>query len=330
MKPLTLEKAFNIAFFEKDSFENFIKFKPSSEIKFSLRNERLIAEPSSKLKDYHKFINEFIFSYLKVNKDVVFSYRKGASTYEAVKLHANSRVFFNTDIKSFFPSINREYARWVLNENISAIPITDFSSFIEKILDFIIVDDALPVGFPTSPSFSNACLYNFDVELQEYCLNKGYVYSRYSDDIIISSEKDLEENIYSTVCGLLSDVAGINFSLNSKKTKLIKKGNKIKLLGMVILPTGIVTVDIKIKKKVEHLIYFYLNDKDRFLDAVRNEHGNRNKNLNNSEALDRGVSMVSGLLNHVNTVDKSYLDKLRKKYGNTIVDLFFHKNLNLS
>lgn len=328
MKALTLEKAFSIAFFEKDTFENFLKFEPLSQIKFSSKNERLITEAGSKLKEYHKFINEFIFSYLKVNKDVVFSYRKGASTYEAVKLHANSRVFFNTDIKSFFPSVNREYARSVLNDNSSSVPITDFSSFIEKILDFIIVDDALPVGFSTSPSFSNACLYHFDLGMQSYCFEKGYVYTRYSDDIIISSENELNDDIYAVVSGFLNKLSSANFELNPSKTKLIRKGSKIKLLGMVILPTGVVTVDIKVKRKLEHLIHFYLNDKEKFIDAVKKESGNKQKNLNEGEVLDKGITMVSGLLNHVNTVDKSYLDKLKKKYGNTIVDLFFHKNLN--
>jgi len=328
MKALNLEKAFSIAFFEKDTFENFLNFEPFSQIKFSSKKERLIAEPSSKLKEYHKFINEFIFSYLKVNADVVFSYRKGASTFEAVKLHANSKVFFNTDIKSFFPSINREYARRVLKENASSIPITDFTSFIEKILDFIIVDDALPVGFPTSPSFSNACLYKFDVGMQEYCLEKGYIYTRYSDDIIVSSEGEIDEDICSIVSCLLNKLGGDNFELNPTKTKLIRKGSKIKLLGMVILPTGIVSVDIKVKRKLEHLIYFYLNDKKKFIDAVKKESNSKHKELSEDEILEKGISMVSGLLNHVNTVDKSYLNKLKKKYGNTIVDLFFHKNLN--
>ncbi|EFB2763628.1 RNA-directed DNA polymerase, partial [Escherichia coli] len=58
MKPLSLEKAFNIAFFEKDSFQNFLSFEPFQQTKFITFDERLIAEPTSKLKEYHKFINE--------------------------------------------------------------------------------------------------------------------------------------------------------------------------------------------------------------------------------------------------------------------------------
>ncbi|EKP5774752.1 TPA: reverse transcriptase family protein [Escherichia coli] len=329
MKPLSLEKAFNIAFFEKDSFQNFLSFEPFQQTKFITFDERLIAEPTSKLKEYHKFINEFILSYLKVNKDVVFSYRKGSSTYDAVKLHACSKIFFNTDIKSFFPSITREYARSVLVDNLSNVPISDLNIHLDKILDYIIIDNSLPVGFPTSPAFSNACLYDFDVEMQQYCINHEYIFTRYSDDIIISSENDEGfENIHSVVSDLLGEFGKGHFKLNSAKTKLIKKGSKIKLLGMVILPSQIVSVDIKIKRKLEHLIHFYVTDKDKFIDSIIKDPKVKTSGLNDSEILEKGVNTVSGLLNHINTIDKSYLDKLKRKYGNTIVDMLFYKNVN--
>lgn len=329
MKPLSLEKAFNIAFFDKDSFQNFLSFEPFQQTKFTTFDERLIAEPSSKLKEYHKFINEFVLSYLKVNKDVVFSYRKGSSTYDAVILHAKSKVFFNTDIKSFFPSITREYARSVLVNNLLHVPISDLNVHLDKILDYIIIDNSLPVGFPTSPAFSNACLYEFDVAMQQYCAKHGYVFTRYSDDIIISSENDEGfDNINSIVTDLLGEFGKGHFRLNLAKTKLVKKGNKIKLLGMVVLPSQVISVDIKVKRKLEHLIHFYITDKGKFIDSILKDPKVKTSGLNDSEILEKGVNTVSGLLNHINTIDKSYLDKLKKKYGNTIVDMFFYKNVN--
>ncbi|MEB5958580.1 AAA family ATPase, partial [Escherichia coli] len=104
----------------------------------------------------------------------------------------------------------------------------------------------------TSPAFSNACLYDYDVEMQQYCINHEYIFTRYSDDIIISSENDEGfENIHSVVSDLLGEFGKGHFKLNSAKTKLIKKGSKIKLLGMVILPSQIVSVDIKMKINIE-------------------------------------------------------------------------------
>lgn len=329
MKPLSLEKAFNIAFFDKDSFENFLSFNPSQQIKFGSYEQRLIAKPSSKLKEYHKFINEFILSYLKVNKEVVFSYRKGSSTYDAVELHSASRVFFNTDIKGFFPSITRDFARSVLINNLSVLPIFDLDTHLEKILDYIIVDDSLPAGFSTSPALSNACLYEFDVAMQKYCIDYELIYTRYSDDIIISAVNDDHlSDIFPIVSGFLDEFGDGHFKLNVAKTKLIKKGSKIKLLGMVILPSQVVSVDIKVKRKLEHLIHFYVRDKNKFIDSIINDPKIKTEGLNEDEVLAKGVNAVSGILNHINTIDKSYLDKLKKKYGNTVVDMLFYKNIN--
>lgn len=44
---------------------------------------------------------------------------------------------------------------------------------------------------------------------------------------------------------------------------------------------------------------------------------------------EKAIKKFSGLINYVNTVDPAYLDKLRKKYGLTIVDMFIHKSPKL-
>lgn len=330
LKKLSLEKAFNIAFFEKDSFSNFLSFDINSGFVKSEYNERVIYQPSPKLREYHKFINEFILSHLRVNYEVVFSYRKGCNAYNAVSLHSSSLIFFNTDIKNFFPSVDRKFASEIIFNNIDNIPISDLNIFHERILDFIIVDDILPIGFSTSPSFSNASLYDFDNALQEYCIGKGFLYTRYSDDMIISSSKISKdfENIFTETSSILESTHGSRFSLNRTKTKVVRKGNKVKMLGMVILPSGKVSVDIKIKKKVEHLIHFFSTDKEKFKNAILSENKNKMDGFSESEIINSGVSTVSGLLNHINTIDKEYLNKLRRKYGNVIIDMFFRNSVS--
>lgn len=329
IKPLSLEKAFNIAFFEKDLFENFLSLNPLEHITESYYDGRLVHEPSVKLKEYLKFINSFIFSYLSVNEDVVFSYRKGSSVFEAVEKHSKNIVFYNTDITNFFPSIDRNFAREILESNHTNIPISDIKDYTEIILDFIIINNSLPVGFSTSPSFSNACLYEFDNLLKFYCEDKGFIYTRYSDDIIISSNSVNDfDNTINVVPQLINDTYDGRFNLNIHKTKLVKRGSKIKLLGMVILPSGKVSVDIKVKLRVEHLIHYYITDKVKFISSVKNDKKIKTKNIDEADIEGRGVSALSGLLNYINTIDKTYLDKLRKKFGNTIVDMLLYKNVN--
>lgn len=78
------------------------------------------------------------------------------------------------------------------------------------------------------------------------------------------------------------------------------------------MPNGELTVDSKLKNKIEILLYHYRVDKEKFKDISGNE-------------LENGILNLSSLLNYINAVDKPYLYKLKKKYGATIIDFFIHK-----
>jgi RNA-directed DNA polymerase len=83
---------------------------------------------------------------------------------------------------------------------------------------------------------------------------------------------------------------------------------------MVVLPCGKISVDMKVKEKLEILMYFYINDKEKFTDYLKNKYqGN--------------FATISGQLNYINTIDRLYLNKLRKKYGNFVVDAFYNQTI---
>ena len=311
---LSLQKAFDSTFHHKFDFSDFLGLDVTQEYKsFPIRN-KLILNPSNKLKKYLRFLNSFVFDYASVNTDVVHSYRRGKNAYTAVLKHANSKYFFQTDIQSFFYSITAQDIENVLDENLSDVPICDISAYKHQLLNLVTVNNALPVGFSTSPSISNTCLFSFDNDLESYCLKKEIIYTRYSDDIILSSKDDNLFDIQDVVTEKLNFYFNNRFQLNPYKTKHTHKGKKIKLLGMVILPSGKVSVDMKVKKQLEVLLHFYINDKEKFSDYLE-------------RLYDGNLSTISGQLNYINTVDKSYLNKLRKKYGNFVVDIFFHKTI---
>lgn len=278
---------------------------------FTIHSKKIF-KPSIKLGKYLRFLNSFVFEYAKVNDDVVHSYRRGKNTYTAIVKHADSNYFFKTDIQDFFYCITIEDIKTILDSNLEYTPISDIGDYKNSILNLVSVNNTLPVGLPTSPSITNTFLYAFDNALQTYCQEKGIVYTRYSDDIILSSEKkgDLD-GISDIVSDHLKEYASSKLELNPSKTKYTHKGNKVKLLGIVILPSGKITVDIKDKRQLEILLHFYSNDKEKYFDFLKKHFGSKS-------------STVSGKLNYISTIDKSYLNKLRKKYGNFVVDYFYN------
>lgn len=311
----SLQDLFTSTFHQKYDFNDFLNLDVKSEFEALKHTQKLILQPSFKFKKYLRFLNSFVFEYAKINTNVVYSYRKEHSAYTAVKKHAESKYFFQTDLRSFFYSITADDVKNILENQMNDSPISDLQEYHVQLLNMVTVDGLLPVGFSTSPKISNSCLYEFDNELEQYCSENSIIYTRYSDDIILSSKNNNLESAETVISGMLTKFYGARFQLNANKTKHTHKGKKIKLLGMVILPSGKVSVDIKLKKQIEILFHFYLNDKAKFSDYLANKYQG-------------DLGTISGQLNYINTIDKSYLNKLRKKYGNFIVDTFIHQTVN--
>lgn len=316
-KPLS--DLFNSMNHGKYDFADFIQGRIDENYKVSSLNTsgnpRKIFCPNKKLKVYHTFLNLFLFEYLPINKEVVYSYRKGFSVYHAVSKHSSSKYFFQTDISSFFASINRELIKKTILAGKSACPVVDVENSIERILDLVCIEDALPVGLPSSAPISNAVLYAFDNDLEKYCKEFDLIYTRYSDDIVISSQsKKSIENIGQEIQDRLISCASDKLHLNPKKSKHFQIGGKVKILGIMILPNGKITIDSKLKSEMEVLLYFYINNKEKFLDCADHDE-------------QKATGRITGFLNYANSIDQEYLNKLRKKFGATIIDTLLHRPL---
>ena len=312
MNKQPLKFLFEAMYHGKYDFHDFLTCDIRKDFDEFKIDDRQIFNPNKKLKVYHNFLNLFLLEKLRTNTDVVFSYRKGVNVYQAVSKHAANKYFFQTDLLRFFPSIDVSLVRSTIIGSSDCTPIADILDHVERILELVTVNESLPVGFSTSPLISNACLFEFDNAFQKFCEEREFAYTRYSDDLIVSSKNkgDLV-SIEEVLQTLLAEFFNGKIALNQGKTKFTHTGRKIKLLGMVILPNGKVTVDMSFKKHLEVLIHFYLKDRAKFLIMVDSD-------------LKGGMEKLSGYLSYVNTVDNDYLNKLRMKYGATAVDMFLH------
>ena len=310
-----LQVLFEAMYHGKWEFGDFLRGEVAANYdSILIKNDRKIYRPNKKLKAYHSFLNTFLCEHLDVNGRVVYSYRKGINPHQAVSAHALNRAFFQTDISNFFGSIDRDLVRSTIIERGSRIPITDLQTHLERVLDLTTVNGSLPVGFSTSPLISNACLTGFDDELEEHCRKSGLTYTRYADDIVLSAQsREALKDVGSIVAELLVGHFAARLQLNPSKSKLTSIGRKVKVLGMVITPSGQVTVDMELKKRIEVLLHFYARNREKFLDTVQQD-------------MKAGVEQLAGYVNYINAADKPYLEKLRKKYGSTVVDSFLHRS----
>jgi len=299
----TLEQAFNAVFHKEQSFDDFLSFMPEENIEEFLYKERKVFRTSKKYKGYLRFIDKVMLRHLSRNEEVVHSYIKGKSVLTAVSAHSKSGAFFLTDIKSFFSKITEEDVSRVLFRDKSLVPIADFESYIPYLSNIMTWNSSIPVGFPTSPQLSNGFLYEFDNALYEFCRPNKLVYTRYSDDIIISgNDKGQLFSLRETVQELLHIHASDRLFINTEKTRVTHIGNKVKILGLIITPDGKVTIDSKYKRTIESILHFYTTDKERYSDYLQKCLGGKEHSL-------------FGLLHYVKATDPAYIEKLQRKYG---------------
>lgn len=305
MNSRNFEQAFNAVFHDSEAFIDFCSIDMDKEVEEFSVGTRKVYRTSDKLKRYLRFIDRVIFKNLSKNEDVVHSYIKNKSPLTAVRSHEGNRHFFMTDIKDFFLHIGPDDVQQILTRDAELFSISDFENYIPLLVKLTTWNSTIPIGFATSPKLSNAFLKDFDSVFNKYCINKDIKYTRYSDDIIIScNDPDSFEGIEVDIQELLQNNASNSLILNTKKTKETHLGNKVKILGLVIMPNGKITIDSKYKKTIEILLHFYINDKEKFYDYL-----SKNKNLKSKE------HSVFGLLHYAQSIDPSYLRKLQVKYG---------------
>ncbi|MCW0345887.1 hypothetical protein NB703_003980 [Pantoea ananatis] len=312
MKNNNLENVFNAYFNNKKDFSDFHKLRTEEEVRLIplKRNNAELYQCSDRLKTIHNFLSRFVFSEMPVRKDIVFSYRKEVNITDAVRPHCKSDFIFKTDITNFFPSISANAVSEKLEKycaQISTVDAEDVRDNIERIVYLCTLNKRLPVGFASSPSVSNFCFYDYDNLIESYCREKNYIYSRYADDLIISSQSEInKENITADLSTILTSDALLRLSLNHKKTKIITKKYERKILGVSILNNGKMTVSKTTKNDIEVKLHLLKTDREKLVDYT---------------GMDEMSSILSiaGVLSQINNIDKDYLYHLRRKYGNAII-----------
>ena len=188
----------------------------------------------------HKKISD-ILSLLFVPSDCAFAYKKGSCTRKCLERHLESNHFIKMDVHAFFNSIKPRMLYWSLFKMINAIigkeyePLVQNYKMINDVLKCCFYKNHLPLGFITSPILSDIYMHNFDNEINDF--GHGIIYSRYADDILISSKRktgDLRK-CEKLITYKLTD---LGLSINSKKrieTYLKNSGDSIRFLGINIV-----------------------------------------------------------------------------------------------
>ncbi|MEG2250854.1 MAG: reverse transcriptase domain-containing protein [Bacilli bacterium] len=206
----------------------------------------------NELRKFHESLVSHLLDYFKFS-DNAYGYIKGKSIQQCLEKHRNDNYFVKVDVKNFFNSISKAklnsiFRILISTQNIDEAKslfisnnkkvklmklITDFSGY-QKILSCCCYYNKVPLGFSSSPTLSNIYMILFDALLEEDL--KDLHYSRYADDILISSDKKID-NI-AIIRTIENKLSYFDLKLNEKKIHfyhLKKSGDHIKFLGINII-----------------------------------------------------------------------------------------------
>ncbi|MFT3826393.1 MAG: reverse transcriptase domain-containing protein [Chitinophagaceae bacterium] len=154
------------------------------------------------------------------------------------KQHLRKKNLVNFDLKDFFSTIHFGRVKGLFKNH----PF-NFNEKIAGILANLCCNEArLPQGAPTSPILSNFICRGLDTQLLNLCIQNKCKFSRYADDITISTNLVelpvsigvFKNNEFSLSKEILDIISQNGFTINPSKTRFANKTNRREVTGLIV------------------------------------------------------------------------------------------------
>jgi RNA-directed DNA polymerase len=226
-------------------------------------------------------------------------------------MHANEHLHSNflakMDFSEFFPSIGEKWLRAFLLDNVNRGVLPLAVDAVPDVVRLCCRADAdtgalaLSIGSPSSPALSNSILFELDKMASQMCVEAGCLYTRYADDIYISSrDREVVSSSAERFRGLVKDFSPY-LSFNEAKYLNVSRKSRRKVTGMMLTPDRRLSVGRDLKRKIKTEIYLWS------LGQL---------------SLDK-TSHLCGLISYVRGVEPVFYDALSKKFGDKVVEELF-------
>lgn len=148
---------------------------------------------------------------------------RGCSQMSNARIHAQARVLISDDIQSFFPTISAIQVFRIWRH------VFRFSRQVSNLLTTLTTrDGALPQGAITSPALANMVLWQVEPQLVTQLNRLGFRYSRFVDDVCVSSRRSHPLHVIKRVSRAVHAVLlGQGFAPKLEKHELAWRGRRM-------------------------------------------------------------------------------------------------------
>jgi hypothetical protein len=178
----------------------------------------------------------------------------------------------------------------------------------------------LPQGSPVSGLISNMVMSEFDTVMYEFCSSNNLRYTRYSDDIVVSStEGNFSRERSLKIISFIQKLSEFNgFSLNKEKTRILTPGSRKYVLGVLVDGENL-RLGKHERENIEKAIYQiakfgdFWSDKEPSTHLLNYSHtlpGKRLGSYSNPRTPSDPLSSLLGWLSYCKAADMEFLKKI--------------------
>ncbi len=292
-----IEEAWNILKpFEQNYEEQYYEFQ----IPKRSGGLRTIDAPNENFKQALSKVKDIFEQKIKcLAHNSAYAYTKQRSVIDALKIHQANRSnwYLKIDLTDFFPNCTPELIYGRLKQLHPFYYIREpHNNFLKKIIKICCLRNGLPQGTPMSPLLTNLIMIPTDYIINNE-LKRGtgehFVYTRYADDILISSKAEFDwRKLQKRLQILLSP-----FRIKQQKTRYGSKAGSNWNLGLMLNKDNNITIGSNKKKLINAMLNNFIKDYKNNIKWSRDD-----------------VYQLQGHLSYLQHIEPNYYNYIVEKY----------------
>lgn len=230
---------------------------------------RTIDAPDNKLKTVLKHITNFLQYDCEIKThNAAYAYVPKRCAKNSLERHRHneSKHFLHLDLKDFFGSCTEDF---IHNQLKQIFPFSELYKdeesveIVQTLVKLALYKKRLPQGSPLSPLLTNIIMIPIDYALYEALKQHNkqhFVYTRYADDIDISSKYDFD---YKEILKLIEKTfQNTPLKINYQKVHYTTTAHQNWHLGLMLNQHNQITLGYKKKKEIKTNLYTYCKTKE--------------------------------------------------------------------
>ena len=224
---------------------------------------RTINAPNTEFKQALTEVKDLFENKIKcLPHDCAYAYVKNRSTIHALEKHQqnNSNWYLKLDLQDFFPSCTPEI---IYDRLMQLFPFyyigNESRARLRRIIQICCLHNGLPQGTPMSPLLTNLVMVSYDYEIYRKLVRRNgqhFVYTRYADDILISSQTHFDwQTLQTELAEILQP-----FRIKTQKTRYGSKAGQNWNLGLMLNKDNKITLGHRKIKLLNAMINNFLKD----------------------------------------------------------------------